>query len=375
MEGLASKEGQNYNYKYSKTYLELNCQWLFEILKLAFSILCIITMVLASVDDLSEGGSRAALYKATAYLQYAVTFTALVMSFSIPLFYFTRADIFLGAGPWQKVLLVYNLLMLLLLIPCLVLMAIVNYRIHNYNNIAAPRFATMRYAPPPDDLAKLLAGRTSSNAGVDFEHQSKALYRSNKGLLSCCWANLAGVIALMMTFTSHLLAIPYRKNSYNSELKYHEYFRRIGSESDDYSETTRTSMTGSRTMTGYTTSTYASTVRSNRRNKGKQAAMGKQEDRHERREMSPLTESRFETTGMTSVSHYPLSTSKNQPNKHSLGSNIKAKASQPNLVDISESELKPRQEKTQPARYSLSNSYESSPTGSATAATVESGFI
>ena len=124
MEGLASKEGNNYNYKYTSTYLELNCQWLFEILKIAISVMCIITLTLCSfinIESKTSSDKIDPIYKISTYYEYTVVIIILVMAFCIPLFYFTRTDIFLGTGAWQKILVIYNLLMFILVIPALVL--------------------------------------------------------------------------------------------------------------------------------------------------------------------------------------------------------------------------------------------------------------
>ena len=116
MEGLAAREANQYNYKYSQTYLELKCQWAFELFKIILSITVLITNSIAQISDISDSANdqipQADLFPATSIYQNVIMSIILVFAVCIPLFYFTRADIFLGTGPWQKIIFFYNVVIL-----------------------------------------------------------------------------------------------------------------------------------------------------------------------------------------------------------------------------------------------------------------------
>lgn len=121
-----------YSHKYTPTYLELNCQWIFELFKLIcgiilISILAISDIVSVQKQQVSDNKAvtrLSSIFRPTAVYEYVVVIVALLMSISIPVFYFTRTDIFLGRNNWQKVLFWYNFLMFWATLPALVLACI-----------------------------------------------------------------------------------------------------------------------------------------------------------------------------------------------------------------------------------------------------------
>lgn len=121
-----------YSHKYTPTYLELNCQWIFELFKLICGIILISILAISDiasvqkqqVSDNKDVTRLSSIFRPSAVYEYVVVIIALLMSISIPVFYFTRTDIFLGRSNWQKVLFWYNFLMFWVTLPALVLACI-----------------------------------------------------------------------------------------------------------------------------------------------------------------------------------------------------------------------------------------------------------
>ena len=72
------------------------------------------------VSDNKDVTRLSSIFRPSAVYEYVVVIIALLMSISIPVFYFTRTDIFLGKSNWQKVLFWYNFLMFWVTLPALV---------------------------------------------------------------------------------------------------------------------------------------------------------------------------------------------------------------------------------------------------------------
>lgn len=115
-----------YSYKYTPTYLELNCQWVFELFKLIIGIILISILAISNVVSVQHNKhiEKTDLFKPATVFEYITIIIALLMSISIPVFYFTRTDVFVGRNTWQKILFWYNFLMFWMCLPCLVLASI-----------------------------------------------------------------------------------------------------------------------------------------------------------------------------------------------------------------------------------------------------------
>lgn len=231
MEGLASAEAHRFNYKYTTTYLELSCQWMFELLKIILTILNIICISLSKIQYLSETTSANAnpvnvyfgnqypnsFYQATAYYLYAINILILIFAFSIPLFYFTRADIFLGTGPWQRVLIWYNLIMWITIIPAIVLVSITIWRV-NHVQIQIPAGRSVYFNQPSVDYPKFaFNGR---NVGVPPVTDQ---FKDHEILFRLIVTLLVSTILLFFVFMGHLLVIPFKKNKPERDLNFYEY--------------------------------------------------------------------------------------------------------------------------------------------------------
>jgi len=207
IKGLASKEAHKYSYKYTASYLELNCQWVFEISKIVLATTIIITLCFSKIGSLRPKEYSDDIFRATFYYEIVICCVVLLMAICIPLFYFTKADVFLGTGTWQTVLLVYNATILVFCIPILIMNIIILTRLFQPESrvltAGNTRVHLSRYSY--GNIPKVTSGRSNSNLDQD-------LYKNDAFLANSLITKVVALILLMLTLLGHLLVIPFKKN-------------------------------------------------------------------------------------------------------------------------------------------------------------------
>lgn len=191
----------NYTYRYTPTYLELNCQWIFELAKIVISLMLITFLAVsgfANWEPIAEIQGNSALFKPAGIYEYVVVIIVLVMAIAIPVFYFTRADIFLGTTNWQRTLLIYNLFMAVVTLPAFIMAAVLAGQIERCKEMVKTSSGACRVKGHSQ-----LYRKYSSSGRIGLKPQTSAA-----DFYAVMVANAVLLSLLLLVFIIHVFMIP-----------------------------------------------------------------------------------------------------------------------------------------------------------------------